>query len=215
MIPSEQSVFYKFMRDIFSDEWPSVPPFSPDHLARWFRALEFIDMARIKKAFAEYLCDSRQSKFPPKEGQILEIIKTLPFDIRLVRCSWETCSDVGIDRLGDYFYCRNHCDEMILKNDPDSSQADVIRESRRLALEAKEFGISTRAYFEKCEPAFFNSINKMRGDGEIETARKKIVRALQDFYDTPLSVTDRQKILAELREVAKDCADRVKCAVNA
>jgi len=199
MIPSDQPVFYKFMKDIFLEEWPAVPALKPDQLSRWFRALEVIDIARIKKAFEEYLCDSRQSKFPPKEGQILEIVKTIPFDTRSVRCTWQGCREIGSEMIRNYFYCLPHYDEMIVKNEPDSIQAQVIVNINRLKAEAKAAGITSLEYFKKSEPALFNAIKRRRGEDKVRAAEEKILRAIADFYETKIEKEDRDRIVGKMK----------------
>jgi len=203
MTPDDQSTFYKFMRDIFAEEWPFAPPLTPDQLSRWFKALELVDFTRIKKAFAEYLCDARQGKSPPKEGQIREIIKTIPFDTRAVRCTWENCSGVGNEIFGDYFYCRDHYDEMILKTEPDSPSAINIKLAREYAAENKRLGISSYEAFKRACPKLFNAIQKMNNDNKVKVAERNIIRAVGDFYETDLKNEDREKIMEKIKDTVR------------
>lgn len=205
MIPSDQSKFYKFMRDIFLEEWPFVQPLTSDQLSRWFRALELIDLDRIKIAFGKYLCDSHQSKSPPKSAAILEIIKDIPFDTSKLKCYVDNCFDKDVEMCcynNKIMVCRFHADEMILKLDAQSPRAQVIRILREYEKERNDLGMSGRDYIKMKNPRLFDTFEKMRVADRKEGARKNIVNALHNFYDTPLSPEERKKILADMRSIA-------------
>lgn len=192
-------------------------------LDEWFDELKSFSMFSIEMAFKIYKRENE--KYPPTLAAIIRLAKkTAVEEYSKLRndqprkCYVENCFDPDIDRCcynPSLMVCRLHMDEMILKLDANSPRAQVIRMMRESEKERKQIGLSGLEYFKMKNPQIFNAIEKMRASEQKETARKKVVRAVQDFYDTPLSPDERKKIIAELRNVAKDGADRVKCAVNA
>lgn len=135
---------------------------SDDQQDRWFKATRFYDLPRIRLAFEEYLKNSRWAKSAPKEGDILGILKTLPFDPTRQRCSGAGCQLSGDERFGEYFYCRRHADDMYLKLLPESPQAACVREARKFEAEAKRLGRTNQEHFAALHPEWLERLEKSR-----------------------------------------------------
>jgi hypothetical protein len=78
------------------------------------------------------------------------------------RCYVMGCAAKADERRGDNFWmCRKHSDDWILKTQPDSIESIVILGSRKIEAEAKAAGMTNREYFEKSNPMSFDAVQKM------------------------------------------------------
>ena len=79
------------------------------------------------------------------------------------------CGKKNVDRYGDKFLCRDHGDEWILKNLPDSISAKAILDARQHVEYAKAAGMKNLEWFKDCAATH----NKERPDNifDFEVAR--------------------------------------------
>lgn len=192
-------------------------------LNEWFDELKGFGMFAVDMAFRKY--KREHEKYPPTLAAIIRLAKqsvgekrTQFRDERQNKCYVDNCFNEDIEECcynHEVMVCRLHMDEMILKLESHSPRADMIRHYRFCEDERRQLGLTGLQYLKMKNPKLFDSIEKMRESERKEVARKKVVRAVQDFYDTPISPEERKKIVAELRDVAIEGASRVKCAENA
>jgi len=178
-------------------------------LDEWFEELKSFNMFSLEQAFRIY--KREHERFPPTLATIIKIAKRTSAEERTNirddcprKCFFTNCFSDDVEYYPtnpDILMCRLHCDEMILKTDPDSIQAEVIRGARRFEAQAKEAGLTNSDYFKKSQPALFNAINKNRQSEKSEVARRAVVNALGNFFATPLPTEERKKILVEMNAV--------------
>jgi len=95
------------------------------------------------------------------------------------RCYVMGCAAKADERRGEnYWMCRKHSDDWILKTQSDSIEARVILGSRKIEDEAKSAGMTNREYFEKSNPKGFAVVQKIMK--EIHRNRENIF-AVEDY----------------------------------
>ena len=220
MLPTDRDKFDECMIGCFQNFRTAA---DDKLLDEWFRELKDFSMYAIEMSFRKY--KREHERYAPTLAIIIKYAKLYSSEERIRlrdnrsnKCCVDNCFN---EDIAEYCYdpsfmiCKFHEDEMILKLDPQSPRASAIRGYKFYEDERLQLGLTGLQYVKMKDPGMFRDIKKMRERDIREAARKKVIRAVQDFYDTPLSAGERKKIVAELRDVAAEGANRVKCAENA
>lgn len=131
MYPAERGEFDELMRKVF--DYYKLPI---HNLEIWFKDLEQYKFSNIRMAFNEFRQKKEIGRFMPRNSQIIEILEEKEkkeFEEKkqeIEKCSSLNCGKEVIERHGDIYFCREHCDDWILKNLPGSLCAEVVRMTR-------------------------------------------------------------------------------------
>lgn len=207
MLPADKDRFDKLMIGCFQNFRVAV---SAELLDEWFEELKEFNLFCVENAFRQY---KREKEWPPPviasiinlaikaSGEYYSHLR----DNKKNKCHVANCFSKDIEECSynrNVMVCRFHMDEMTLELEPDSPGADNIRLARQAEKERNELGLTGSQYVKLKNPELFRCVEKMSGADRVETARKKIIVALGDFYDTKLSPEEREKIVGEMRTVA-------------
>lgn len=209
MIAVDKEKFILLVSNCFQNYSREV---SDELIDDWFEELRGFSFYHLRKAFSKYC--RKEDRYSPNLAKIIKLCKleasqrlAKERDEKLKQCYVDHCKSKELQPCSfnpAVSICRNHEDDLILKTNPHSFQAEIVRRSQQFEEEAKLLGRTNQEHFSKTNAKVFEMLTKRRKQIENEEVGKKAVKALRDFYFADLPPDIRQSGVEAMRRVIEE-----------
>jgi len=164
MLSTDREIFSETMINCFQNFRAAI---SSALVNEWFEELQEFDFFHIRNAFKTYVRENE--KFPPTLATIIRLSKKTKFEKNenssgKQKCYVANCESEADERRGENVWmCGKHSDDWILKTQPDSLTAEILRRAKKFEEEAKAAGMSNYEYFKHSNPKGFEKFKNMVG----------------------------------------------------